>query len=257
MKYCSYCGHQLHEESEFCSGCGKQVLEAKQEPDNKRKTTYVGEVRKCPSCGAQIHSFTAVCSECGHEINSGHIDSSLKNFAEKLSEYDALISSDSIPVNKSNWDSWGFWKKTGWILINIYTLFIPLAISKANSRKKTIFSPSEQNKASFIDHYIFPNEREPILEALLFIKGQMSSLLSRKVNGDSAYWSGVWMGKANQLYAKAQIMLEGDRIANNTYDEISKLNEQIDRINAFQKIKPFLIIALVVVVSLVYTKLKG
>ena len=45
----------------------------------------------------------------------------------------------------------------------------------------------EKKKESFINNYSFPNERESVLEALLFIKSQVVSLSTKPKNGKNRF----------------------------------------------------------------------
>ena len=223
MAYCPHCGNNVQDGTKYCTRCGKELSIS---DPFVRKQVYQGEVRKCPSCGAEVPSFTAICPECGHELNSARVTSSIQGFTQKLHEYDTKIS--NTREEKTGWSSWGTGAKIGWVILNMYTLCIPLAIYSVRSRPAKTGTVSQQ-KASFIENYVFPNDREAVLEALLFIKSQLTALLNNSVNGTSTYWCGVWSNKATQLYQKASVIMPNDAIAEQTYADVLDLQKQFKK----------------------------
>ena len=246
MSYCIYCGSKLATKAAFCACCGKAVDESEQSRSTRRET-YQGEVRKCPSCGAEVMSFTAFCSACGHEFNSARVSSSMQDFAERLHDYDVeILTTRQV---ESGWSSWSTAKKIGWVLLNIYLFGIPLMIS-AHRRKNTperlvpISSKAlSQQKASYIENYVFPNERETILEALLFIKAQASHYADESINRENAFWMKTWFNKATQLYQKAVVIMQDDQVADQAYYDIASLYQHFSK---RQLIKRLIIIGAIV-----------
>ncbi|MBQ6074886.1 MAG: zinc ribbon domain-containing protein [Lachnospiraceae bacterium] len=238
MIYCSYCGKQLNDDAVFCRYCGKPIDGASQESEKYsvpvRKSEYAGTIIKCPSCGEVLKSLTAICPSCGHEINSESISDAVKDFSEKIKQLDLLIAASSQPGSENNvrtgWKSWGVWKKIFWVLLNLYTFCIPLLIyflrPYLGLEKQKGFTQDETRKAAFINHYIFPNTRETILEALLYIKGQVSQCASDKRNGKSLQWITIWKNKADQLYQNAEALFPGDPIAADAYSSILRESQE-------------------------------
>lgn len=185
MSFCLQCGKQLPDDAKFCSECGTPVGSAKTDYESNRQQAYAGKVIKCPSCGTEIPSFTAICPGCGHEINSSHVSASLHAFTEKLDELDQRIAS-APKTTKEGWPSWKFGQRFWWVVLNFVTYGIPLVIYlilpllKFNRIPK--LTPEEEQKASFIENYAFANERETILEALLFIDTKVSFLTTQQVD---------------------------------------------------------------------------
>lgn len=232
MPYCTHCGNRIGDGAQFCANCGKAV-EGSTQDGSKRTQTYQGEVRKCPSCGAEVLSFTAFCSTCGHEFNSARVSSSIQNFTEKLHEYDTMIATSR--QQESGWNSWSTAGKIGWVILNIYLICIPLLIysnkRKGNSNGSTGISSKaiSQQKASYIENYVFPNEREAILEALLFIKSQVTHYSDGSTNRENAFWIKIWVNKATQLNQKAELIMQDDPVAGQTYYDIAAMYQRFSK----------------------------
>lgn len=186
-KHCSNCGTPFYKDAHYCMQCGTSI-------DGyiagQRRQEYAGKVIKCPSCGTEIPSFTAICPGCGHEINSDRVSASLKAFIAEINECDEAIAKK--PPIKKKW--WEFGKR--------------------------MLTVEERKKVSVIEDFPFPNERESILEALLLIRSKVSFLASEPGNGKTSYWARLWSTKAEQLYVKAEIMLNGDAAAKTAYSDI-------------------------------------
>lgn len=256
------CGQQLLEGAKFCSGCGTATKEVKPE-ENQRQQEWAGKIIRCPFCGENIPSFTAICPACGHEINSAKVSSSLKDFIDGIDECDRLIANNPCPDKKSGWSSWSTVKRVFWVIFNVLFFCLPLIIylyvkifsifiqlARYNSTPK--LTADEKRKASLIENFPFPNERESILEALLFMKAKISFLASEKIDKKNAYWIRLWSTKASQLYQKAEILFRGDKIANEAYQEILKQKERVRKIVKIKAI--FYTIVLIVIIIFFFIK---
>ena len=224
MAFCAQCGKQLPDNARFCPGCGAASGESDTGTYTTRREEYAGKVIKCPSCGAQLSSFTAICPECGHEINSAKVDASLRDFIAKIDDVDRMIA-NSPDVSKTGWASWSGGKKFGWVVLNIYTFCIPLIIYLLlplfKYNRKPRLTAAEKQKAALIENFPFPNGRESIIEALLFIQTKLDFLSSEKLNRHTAYWTRLWATKAKQLEQKADMMLQGDTVAQDACKRIA------------------------------------
>lgn len=258
MPFCMNCGQQLPEGAKFCSGCGTAMGEVKSE-ETQRKQEWAGKIIKCPSCGEDIPSFTAICPACGHEINSAKVSSSLKNFIDSIDECDRVIANNPCPDKKSGWSSWGTAKRVFWVILNVLFFCLPLIIylyvklfsviiplARYDSTPK--LTADEKRKASLIENFPFPNERESILEALLFIKAKISFLASEKIDKKNAYWIRLWSAKASQLYQKAEMMFRGDKAANEAYQEILKQKERVRKIVKFKAIIYTIVLIAIIII---------
>lgn len=259
--FCTQCGTKNNSEAKFCYSCGDpiQVINDLQQvkktsdvsPEVKRtfdmpqqskitysdrKQEFVGKILKCPSCGAQLSSFTAICPDCGHEINSQKIPSSTKEFMDAINECDKIIANNPESP-KTGWKTWSKWVKVGWIILNIITSFIPLVIYLVFPLIKLVIlpknipplSPDEKRKATLIENYVFPNEREAVIEAMMFTKSKMAFLASERYNKKTLFWLDLWNTKAEQLKQRADIILKGDKIVDETYKEIITNKNKINR----------------------------
>ncbi|GHV88722.1 hypothetical protein AGMMS50267_10820 [Spirochaetia bacterium] len=108
MAFCSKCGKELAEGTQFCASCGTPVGSIAAAPMAKPAKEKVGNIRVCPSCGASIESFQGHCPSCGHELNNVEIVGSIQEFYNKListkkaSEKLDLIKSFPVPNTKED-----------------------------------------------------------------------------------------------------------------------------------------------------------
>ena len=234
MAFCTNCGQELAEGAKFCASCGKAL---DSNSTYQRKTVYDGVIHKCPNCGEVLSSFLANCPACGFEFNSKKVNSSLKEFIEEINECDRKIANNPLPA-KTGWSSWSKAKHIFWVILNVIFFSLPLIIYlyvkvfsiilplvRYGSPPK--LTADEKRKVSLIENFSFPNERESILEALLFVKAKVSFLASEKIDRKNAYWIRLWSAKASQLYQKAEMMFKGDKTADEAYREIVAQRERV------------------------------
>ena len=225
MATCKRCGTVVIDGANFCQKCGFPI----DNKNNQRKQGYAASTMKCPACGMEIQSFTAFCPACGHEIKSANVAASIKNFSYQMNNCDIVISNTPAQKNQNNL---------------LHSLFPLVGIDDMSS-----LSSAEKNKASIINNYVFPNDRESILEALLYIKSQMVSLAANKVNRNTYTWLKIWKNKAAQLYERAEILFKGDAIAKNTYSDILQIEKKAKKTLLIRTIIPavgFLIFLLII-----------
>ncbi len=224
MAYCPNCGAKTARKAAFCVKCGKPLKES---GDYNRAGSFESQntarnTRKCPSCGAEVPSLTAECPYCGQEFNSGYVAASVRDFADSLSEY------DNRAASMGGWRTWGVAKKIGWVILNIYTLCIPLIVS-SSKHKRGSARQVDSEKAAFVKNYVFPSEKEAIVEGLLFVKGQITALCDGAAGAHASYWEKIWMGKAQQLNEKARVLLQSDIAAQSLFNEIVALDTEFQK----------------------------
>lgn len=260
MAFCISCGQELADGAKFCANCGKAVDNSNS--TTQRKTVYDGVIHKCPNCGEVLTSFLANCPACGVEFNSKKVNSSLTEFIEEINECDRQIANNPHPA-KTGWSSWGTVKRIFWVILNIFFFGLPLIIYlyvkvfsiiiplvRYDSTPK--LTADEKRKVSLIENFPFPNERESILEALLFVKAKVSFLASEKIDKKNAYWIRLWSAKASQLYQKAEMMFKGEKAANEAYREIT---EQKERVAKTVKIKAITYtVAMIVIIIFLFVR---
>ena len=223
MRFCTNCGNSLRENAKFCDNCGN-ALDNNQEKTcdnhnkaddnvNERKQEWAGKIVKCPNCGEILTSFSARCPSCGFEINTTQKSSSFDDFLEKIKQCDRSI--------------------------------------KADYKKKKEIFPEEIEKAALIKNYSFPNERESLLEALTYVRNQLSGILSQKINNKTSYWTEIWCSKAEQLYYTVGLLINGDKIASKIYDDINFTKVEINKKIKKHKRKCLVIIVAVIILGII------
>lgn len=238
MGFCTNCGQPLADNAIFCSNCGAPVEGAGTGAYKTREQEYAGKMIKCPVCGEDIPSFTAICPSCGHEINSAKLVTALKKFIDQINEFDKIIAeTPRKELPKKGWSSWKSGARFFWVILNVFTFCIPLVIYLfwpllkpfVRSNSSPELTPVEQRKAALIENFTFPNDRESVLEALLFTKSKVAFLAFEKISERNIYWIYLWSIKAAQLHQKAEILLHNDVIAESAYGEIIANKRKVDR----------------------------
>lgn len=249
MAFCSNCGAKIPEGGKFCSACGSPAVRYTDE-----RKEFVGKVKKCPACGEELPSFTAICPACGHEINSSKISNTLNYFIKQIEFCEKLIAENQANI-KTGWSSWKKSKKVWWVIFNIFFACIPLVIYllmpllKINSTPK--LSRGEKQLASTIENFPFPNDRESILEALIFAKEKIDFIANEKVDRKSAYWMRLWCSKAEQLKQKADMLFSNDAVVKSSYAEILADKARIKRLLQVKAIAGIVILVAAVIFVLV------
>lgn len=227
MAFCYNCGKQLNDGSKFCSECG--VKQEVADNTSVRKQEFVGILKKCPSCGEDLKSLMGICPSCGHELNSKVVNKNLKEFIEHVSELEEKIDGYSS-LEKAGWPSWNGGIRLGWILFNMLFVLIPLIfyyiwklISMVNIPK---LEKQEKELSYFIQNFQFPNDRESILEAMIYVKDKINFIANYSINKKTYYWTKIWVNKAKELKSKADILFNNDQIVNNTYNDIIKKSKE-------------------------------
>ncbi|MGM9818349.1 MAG: DUF6591 domain-containing protein, partial [Paludibacteraceae bacterium] len=235
MAFCRNCGKELVAGAKFCFECGTPVAKA---DETVRRTVFSGEIHKCPSCGEVLQSLTAICPSCGHEINSAKLSPALKEFIDEINECDKIIANTpKKELPKKGWKSWKKSTRILWLILNVFTSCIPLVIYltiplfrpllRVNATPE--LSTTEQRKVALIENFSFPNDRESVVEALIFTKSKMAFLASEKTNEKNVFWLRLWNTKANQLHQKATILLSNDTVVETTYSEIVASKNIVDK----------------------------
>lgn len=249
--YCSNCGEKLSANSKFCNLCSestnnkiqnKKNVEQPEEKNEKkqenkeeiteRKIVFDGKIHKCPNCGEVLKSFMTNCPACGFELNRKEIAESLKEFIESINECEKEITNSSH--NKTGWTSWSKSKRVWWVMLNICFVCIPLVIYSVLPlvliNKKPRLSKEEKQMSNLIENFSFPNDRESILSALVFVKEKVKFLSNENVDRKSAYWLKLWNTKAEQLKQKADMLFPNDPIARRSYDDIINDGNKVNKI---------------------------
>lgn len=196
MAYCKKCGNELETNSDFCTECGTKVIEK----NTTRKAVYDGKIHKCPNCGEVLKSFVSICPACGFELNEKKVAEALKKFIDEVNNCENMIANNSNIHN--GWSLWSGSKRFWWIILNICFLCIPLVIYLTLPLVKIKFTPKltkeEKQMESLVENFPFPNDRESIIAALIFVKEKTDFISKESINRKNAYWLRLWCSKAEQ-----------------------------------------------------------
>lgn len=206
MKYCSYCGAQLNENSNFCHICGKPVSGTTNESKSARIEEYVGKVFKCPNCGAVITESTIICPECGFEITGREAVSSVKRFEEELMKLESKRSGGLLNKITRSSDAIDNQKLT---LIKNFPIpnsvtdikeFIFLSIANIDAKL------SSQSMGSKFSKFMNSNDND--------------MMMAKKI-------SDAWVAKMEQAYQKALVSFPNDpgfeTLQNIYFDKLKEL----------------------------------
>jgi hypothetical protein len=182
-------------------------------PAPQPKSVTVGQVKKCPSCGSPVESFQARCESCGAELKNTEVSETVQKFIDQINKFDEEI---ALEKGKTNL------KKTvvrvAWVILNVFTYGIPLLV---RAIKRVVFPsapkllPLEERKKDYIENFVVPNNREDIVEFVLFASAKVNSMMDhtgRSVNdiGAAGMWGKIWSDKCSQLSARASVVLAND-----------------------------------------------
>lgn len=121
---------------------------------------------------------------------------------------------------------------------SVIYLTIPLILINATPK----LSSEEQQLASLMENFPFPNDRKSILEAMLYMKEKVDFISKEKVDRKTAYWIRRWCAKATQLKQKADILFPNDSIVIETYNKIMTDDKRIKQIIKIKAIIGFIIL---------------
>ena len=251
MPFCSNCGQQIQEGAKFCASCGTPTNSEVHHESAQRQFVYEGKIHKCPNCGEVINSFVSICPACGFELNSKRVSSVLQEFIKEINECEQMIA-NSPQAGKTGWASWNKSKRTWWVILNILFVCIPLAIYVALPLLLVKSTPKltneEKRMASLVENFPFPNDRESILSALVFVKEKIDFISKETINRKTAYWMRLWCAKAEQLKQKADLLFPNDPIVKESYVEIAA---DESRVNKTLKIKA-IVGLIILILSLIH-----
>ncbi|EMF48766.1 zinc ribbon domain-containing protein [Streptococcus parauberis] len=204
MSFCTNCGSKLSPSAKFCSDCGTKIVEnnssvtpplPETNPKSVRIQEYVGKIYKCPNCGEVIGNSTIKCPACGYDITGRVVNETVSDFSEKIMELENLRQQEK--------------RNIGSMLVGAFT-------NPYDSRSK-----ATNQIVSLITNYPIPNNIEEISEFMYLSIGNIDVNLSkntwvnnspgqRQQGGDSRKISDAWVGKLQQVYAKAERTFPND-----------------------------------------------
>lgn len=234
MAFCSNCGKGLEEDASFCSKCGKAVSGLEDTDGTFFSKTGTGEdfqIKRCPSCGYGIPSFVAFCPACGNEFRSAKISETLEHLISQVDDCEKEIEKNPQKYS-TGYMSWSSSEKFFWILFNMLLFMIPLCIyfiwPMFLVKREPKLSLEEKRLANLIQNFPIPNDRESVLETLVFAKEKIDFISKERMNRKNFYWTRLWIQKAEQLEQKAELLFPGDEVVKKTYQEIIRDKKSVN-----------------------------
>lgn len=212
MKYCMNCGKQLPDDAKFCVSCGTPVMD---EPPKKR-VEQAGTIYKCPNCGEVLESMTAICPACGYELRNVKAVNSVQAFADQL----AKIEAEEMPEIENN----SFMKK-------VFGRDFREAPKRLEEARHEFNRQKLSRKVNLITNFPVPNTKEDLTEFSLLIAANVQDTTNLALHD-------AWVGKLDQVYRKAKIMMPNDP----AFRRISDLYSDIKRKAKTKKAMPFYIL---------------
>ena len=164
-----------------------KVVTQKTEMPSSNQYANKSKVYKCPACGCILDSFVIKCPDCGYELRDNTVNSTISDLLKKL---------DAITLKYKNQDL----KQK---VINI--------LGFSNSWNEMI-----EEKASVIDTFVVPNNKEDILEFLSIAveRGKPISekeyLSSLQMDEEVYKLHTHWRSKCEQVIMKARLLFKDD-----------------------------------------------
>lgn len=232
---CEKCGEELVSHAKFCPRCG---FERKNNNDKC----------KCVYCGAILSRLDGFCPNCGHEVTNKEVADSLSEFATRIDLCDKEIANDIRTVDNV-FTCWSPGKKVWWIIFNTVFLCFPwflysaITLGKMSHTQITLL-PVEKKKEQLISNFPFPNTRESIVEAMLFIQEKVRLISINSIVPRSVYWLKCWENKCYQIKTKSQIVLGDDKTVENI-DSVIRETVKNSRLKGLKKARVSFFLALI------------
>lgn len=250
MKFCTKCGKQLNDDAKFCDTCGAPIPGIQTPPpipgtnenvadDTKRKVTYVGVEKRCPWCNEMIpDSFAIICPRCKLELSGRKVESSVKDFFNRLSDLSGGYESSDDEDKKQ---IFGLGKIMLFVLATMMFLFstnpeefsidsgIPFVIGGfilifIGVIMRPPLSQEEKKRRNLIETFVVPNTKESIIEFLMLACSQIQpgSNMFTKEGKKTALWNKVWKTKIRQTLTKSKLLFMNDKNAQEQITLIKK-----------------------------------
>lgn len=230
MATCAHCGMTVLDGAKFCRECGAPLSAS--QSDGQREQ-LAGAVKKCPNCGEALKFSDSRCPSCGWEVRGVDAANSVNRIAFQLERIEAES---------------------------------PTGIE------------ADHRKAEFIRNFAVPNTREDMFEFMVLATTNVDTDLMACKTAEKARMNPVafeskmalskaWLAKAEQVYQKAQFLLDPEDFAwiKQIYEsELSKVSdikylseetqksEKIRRGKIFPYVPTWAIVIVVIVLCLIW-----
>lgn len=195
-----------------------------------------GGLLKCPMCGDMVDPMDAVCPSCGYVFKEKATNQSIDRFITNLNKLDRKIA--NTPNKKKS---------------NAFGDFLLLLFWY---EKKPDLNSAEKEKASYIDNYVFSNDKESLTEAMITIESKIDSLKDEQKGRYTSFWLTVWKNKADEVYSKSKIVIPEDSKVEEVYKNICKDYGQMKKHYNMRRLIA-LIVALTIIILPYFSMFKG
>lgn len=190
-------------------------------------------IAKCPACGALRQSFSAVCPDCNYEFTDIRQSDAIRQFADRIDEYDRLI----VTQNDGKEKKVGFWIVIAWIFL--FPIMFAIFIVKKIKAKNAQLEGNENLKSQAILNFPVPNSRNDLIEFSLLVESRVKPINYFNALSDSGMntqkWNKIWLEKAAHIEKKAQIALQDDPSSlNSIRSSAANMRNQISRNDQMQ-----------------------
>ena len=197
MAYCSNCGAQIADNTQFCPECGSSNALGTTN-SAQRQQEYAGKILKCPNCGETLKSFEANCPTCGYELRGSRATNSVRELALKLEAVENRRERNSTRSRRSMFD---------------YNAVLNPDISKTDEQKATIIST-----------FPIPNTKEDLIEFMVLARSNIDiKSYENDIRTAPRVVSDAWKAKFEQAYEKAEVSFGNDP----EFQHIQTINQEL------------------------------
>lgn len=263
MAFCVKCGEELLDGALYCGKCGKRTEVTKgfdfKVYNEKELSDF--KIKRCPSCGQGIPSFVTRCPACDNELSSIKNSETLLDFVSKVNACEEEIAKQETKPSEHSSSASKNDRLIVWIIFNIIFLGIPYFVSmilpamKIHIRPK--FSYEENELILLIQNFTVPNDRESILETLIYVKEKIDYLSNENPNNKNLFWLRLWNSKSEQIKEKADLLFPNDEVVKKSLQEIAFDKKRVNKKLYVKAVIASLLIFIIVSVAGSYIRVLG
>ena len=236
VKKCPSCGSPVESFQSRCNACGHELGVSKVSDAIKEFTSEINvldeKIAKEKNIVPKQSGSTGSSRSSGSTFMAGATGAMI---GSSLTRSTSRSSNNRSGSNNRNSAAGGL------ILIGLIAgaiaLIVTIIKNFRNAVAKPALSQSEKVKKSYIENYVIPNNREDILEFILFASSKAEGVIDlgqKQSMGEVSsahFWTKVWENKCKKVEDRALIALQGD---SETMSHIKRFHDRSKE--AYQKI---------------------